>query len=238
MAPCPSRTCCPRDRSRGENLQPVANLHSVYGHVLKERCSCDGLSRACAVQRFQTEEALCTAKPSRASPPDSMSTTRVPARYSPRITDVKIEMPASKSEPNSPRTIFRKRSTTSGAPPPARQMISGKSCRNTPRVREDDPSTIRINSESAMAAMAIPAIISRLNPPEPIVLFSEIFTESGARRKWKNAGQDSLAGASNITLASQISRQIRCRSRARTRRDAAAGEWHRLPSRACTRSRC
>ena len=52
-----------------------------------------------------TDDALRTANASSALPPESISTTREPARYSPRPTDVTIDIPASRSEPNSPEQL-------------------------------------------------------------------------------------------------------------------------------------
>ena len=74
-----------------------------------------------------TDEALRTAYASSVFPPDSISTTREPARYSPSTADVMIENPASKSEPSSPRSSLLIRSTTSSDPPETRQTIKGSS---------------------------------------------------------------------------------------------------------------
>ena len=74
----------------------------------------------------KTDDALRTAYPSSASPPDNINTTNTPARYSPRITDVTIEIPASKSEPNSRRKSFTNNSQTNGPPPNASATYSGR----------------------------------------------------------------------------------------------------------------
>ena len=73
-----------------------------------------GMRRARAAS---TSPARLTARLSSAAPPESMSTTSTPARYSPNRTLVTIEMPASRSEPNVPAKSFVSRSQTRGTPP-------------------------------------------------------------------------------------------------------------------------
>jgi hypothetical protein len=74
-----------------------------------------------------TDEALRTAYASRAAPPDSMSTTNEPARYSCSRAEVMIEIPANRSEPNSRRKTLIARPMSKGTPPNASVAISGKS---------------------------------------------------------------------------------------------------------------
>ena len=82
----------------------------------------DGMRFASALR---TLDAFATAYSSSASPPESMSTTNEPARYSPRSIDVTIEIPASRSEPNSRRRALAASSSTSGVPPTKRQISRG-----------------------------------------------------------------------------------------------------------------
>src|SRR5579883_2417516 len=55
-----------------------------------------------------------------------MRTTMDPAKYSPSAAEAAIDIPASKSEPNSPRTKLRSRSRSSGPPPMTRTAINGQ----------------------------------------------------------------------------------------------------------------
>ena len=73
-----------------------------------------------------TDEARAVANASRASPPDSISTTMAATRYSRSAMAVRIETPASRSDPNSRLHNFFRSSQTSGRPPITSARKSGR----------------------------------------------------------------------------------------------------------------
>jgi hypothetical protein len=63
---------------------------------------------------------------SSATPPDNMRTTIAPTRYSPSNAAVTIEIPASRSEPNSRANSLRASSAINGTPPRTNVAQRGK----------------------------------------------------------------------------------------------------------------
>jgi hypothetical protein len=89
------------------------------------RCADNGMRRASA---WRTDDARPSANDSSASPPESISTTSAPARYSCSSTAATIEIPANRSEPNWRRTSLSARDSTSGTPPAMSTMKRGNDC--------------------------------------------------------------------------------------------------------------
>ena len=97
--PSTGQTSCGKTSTTSPTATSASGTSAIVESCL--RWASDGIRLASA---SSTDDALRTAYASSASPPESISTTSVPARYSSRSTDVTIEMPASRSEPNSRRT--------------------------------------------------------------------------------------------------------------------------------------
>ncbi len=99
--------------SRGASLNPDA----VF------RCANRGIRWANASSAEETRRvAYC----SNATPPESISTTIAPTRYSPSSAAVKMEIPASRSEPNSNASSLRARAASRGTPPRTKMPWSGR----------------------------------------------------------------------------------------------------------------
>ncbi len=89
-----------------------------------------------------------------------MSTTSVPARYSPSNTAVTIEMPASRSELKSNRTSRIASPSTKGMPPTIRATNSGIAGHEIPNTVSSIEKANRSSKYSAMATIAMAAIAS------------------------------------------------------------------------------
>ena len=161
ITPCPSTTVPSIGQTscgKTSTVSPIATSASGTSAIVESclRCASVGIRLASA---SSTLEALRTAYASSVSPPESISTTSVPARYSSRSTDVTIEIPASRSEPNSRRKSFTKSSHTSGTPPSSSATHSGAFCTV---VEADVPNrSTRCTTIAASANTAIAACFRR-----------------------------------------------------------------------------
>ena len=90
--------------------------------VPRWRCATCGMRFAKA---SRTEDALRVANCSNAVPPESIRTMIDPTRYSPIATEATIEIPASKSEPNSRSQSFLPRLQRIGIPPTVNARNNG-----------------------------------------------------------------------------------------------------------------
>ena len=133
IAPRPSTTTpstgqisCGYTTTRSSTAIASSAMSSTAVPLPRRRCAAEGMRRDSAAS---TEDALRTAYCSSAVPPESISTTSAPARYSPSSTAVTIEMPARRSEPNSRRSALRASTQTSGPPPRTSAARSGARAR-------------------------------------------------------------------------------------------------------------
>lgn len=122
MVPCPSTTTPSTGQiSWGKmiRLSPIAISPREMSVIPENAFRCAVCSMRFA-RASSTDDARRVAWCSRAAPPESIKTMIEPTRYCPRRTAVRIEMPASRSEPNSRANSLRASVMTSGNPPATR----------------------------------------------------------------------------------------------------------------------
>ena len=122
--------------------------------LLGTRCAVRGIRCASA---SSTDEAFFVAYCSNTVPPASISTMIVPAKYSPRITEVTIETKARMSASNRPPKTRRKTAQTCGPPPKTSAPNNGQLSRPSTM-----PSPNRSATYNAIPTNANPALAMSL----------------------------------------------------------------------------